>query len=132
MKCFIHGFLSCINDYIEDMTTFTALAKIYSTKYFCDTKVAGLGEILSSENLRLYSIYILFLLFPLHDYTNLMSHDYICICSRLESLISLPWCRHGCAAVHTEESWKSRMKVLIKLLSAANAMVVHCYTTITI
>ena len=35
-------FLSCVNDYIEDMVTFTALAKIYSTEYFCITKVAGL------------------------------------------------------------------------------------------
>ena len=25
--------------------TFNALVKIYSTKYFCNTKVAGLGEI---------------------------------------------------------------------------------------
>ena len=39
------NFLSCVNDYIEDMVTFTALAKIYSTEYFCNTKVAGLGEI---------------------------------------------------------------------------------------
>ena len=41
------NFLSCVyvNDYIEDMATFTALAKIYSTEYFCNTKVAGLGEI---------------------------------------------------------------------------------------
>ena len=30
---------------IEDMATFTALAKIYSSKFFCNTKVAGLGEI---------------------------------------------------------------------------------------
>ena len=27
-KNFIHGFLSCVIDYIEDMATFTALAKI--------------------------------------------------------------------------------------------------------
>ena len=32
-------------DYIEDMATITALAKIYSTKYFCNTKVSGVGEI---------------------------------------------------------------------------------------
>ena len=38
-------FLSCVNDYVEDMVTFTTLVKIYSTKYFCNTKVAGLGEI---------------------------------------------------------------------------------------
>ena len=36
-------FLSYVNDYIEDMATFTAMEKIYSTKYFCNTKVAGLG-----------------------------------------------------------------------------------------
>ena len=39
------NFLSCVNDYIEDMATFTALAKIYSIEYFCNTKVSGLGEI---------------------------------------------------------------------------------------
>ena len=39
------NFLSCVNDYIEDMATFTALAKIYSIECFCNTKVAGLGEI---------------------------------------------------------------------------------------
>ena len=35
--------VSCVNDYIEDMATFTALVKIYSTEYFCNAKVAGLG-----------------------------------------------------------------------------------------
>ena len=39
------NFLSRDNDYIEDMATFTALAKIYSTEYFCNAKVAGIGEI---------------------------------------------------------------------------------------
>ena len=39
------NFLPYVNDYKEDMVTFTALAKIYSTEYFCNTKVAGLGEI---------------------------------------------------------------------------------------
>ena len=39
------NFLSYINDYIEDMATFTALVKIYSIDYFCNTKVSGLGEI---------------------------------------------------------------------------------------
>ena len=38
-------FLSSVNDYIEDMVIFTALAKTYSTEYFCNTKVAGLGEV---------------------------------------------------------------------------------------
>ena len=33
------------------MVTFTALAKIYFTEYFCNTKVAGLGKILSSVHL---------------------------------------------------------------------------------
>ena len=42
---FLANFLSCVNDYIEDMATFTTLAKIYSTEYFCNTKVAGLGKI---------------------------------------------------------------------------------------
>ena len=54
------NFLSRVNDYIEYIATFTTLAKIYSTKYFCNTKVAGLGEILSSENFWLYSIFFLF------------------------------------------------------------------------
>ena len=38
-------FSSCVNDYMEDIATFTALAKIYSTEYFCSTKVAGLGKL---------------------------------------------------------------------------------------
>ena len=45
-KIFYHTtFLSCVDDYIEDMATFTTLAKIYSTNYFCNTKVDGPGEI---------------------------------------------------------------------------------------
>ena len=55
-KFFIREFLSRVNDYIEDMATFTALVKIYSIKYFCNTKVSGLGKILSSENFHLYGI----------------------------------------------------------------------------
>ena len=43
--------------------TFTALAKIYSTKYFCNTKVtiAGLVKCLTSVlvNFQLYSIDLL-------------------------------------------------------------------------
>ncbi len=35
--------------------TFTTLVKTCSTKYFCNTLVAGLGKILSSENVRPYS-----------------------------------------------------------------------------
>ena len=49
------NFLSCINDYTEDMATFTALAKIYSSEYFCNARVAGIGEILSSEKFHLHS-----------------------------------------------------------------------------
>ena len=37
-------FLSYVNDYIDDMATFTVLEKNYSTKYFCNEKVAGPGE----------------------------------------------------------------------------------------
>ena len=51
------NFLSRIDDYTEDMATFTALAKIYSSEYFCNARVAGIGESLSSENFRLYGIY---------------------------------------------------------------------------
>ena len=39
------NFLPGVNDYIEDMATFTTLAKIYSPEYFCNTKGAGLGKI---------------------------------------------------------------------------------------
>ena len=41
------NFLSCVNDYIEDMATFTASVKFYSIEYFCNTKVhiSGVGEI---------------------------------------------------------------------------------------
>ena len=41
----------CVNDYIEDMATFTALMKIYSTEYFCNVKAAGLGEIFVQKKL---------------------------------------------------------------------------------
>ena len=40
--------LSCVNDYIEDIAP---LAEIYSTKYFCNTKVAGLGEIFVQQKM---------------------------------------------------------------------------------
>ena len=47
MKFLSTNSVSCVNNYIEKMATFTALVKIYSTEYFCNTKVyvAGLGEI---------------------------------------------------------------------------------------
>jgi hypothetical protein len=48
-EIFIPQFLSCVYNYIEDMATITALAKIYSTKFNLSViqKVAELGEILS-------------------------------------------------------------------------------------
>ena len=51
-KFYHANFLSCVNDYIEDMVTFTALAKIYFTEYFCNTK--RLAKFLSSENFVVY------------------------------------------------------------------------------
>ena len=50
------NFLSCVKDYIEGVVTLiiTSLANIYSIKYFCNAKVAGLGEIFVQQNLRLH------------------------------------------------------------------------------
>ena len=45
------NFLSRVNDCINNMATFTTLAKIYSTKYFCNTKVSELGEIFIKRKL---------------------------------------------------------------------------------
>ena len=50
------NFLSCVNNHIQDMANFTALVKICSTEYFCNTEVAGLVKFLSSENFRLDGI----------------------------------------------------------------------------
>ena len=50
-------FLSRIKDGIEDMATITALVENFSTKFFCNTKVAGLGKILIQQRfLHVYSI----------------------------------------------------------------------------
>ena len=38
------------------MATFTALAKIYSTEYFCNTKVAGLGETFVQQKFFGYTV----------------------------------------------------------------------------
>ena len=46
-------FLSCVEDCIEDMAP---LVKICSTKFFCNTKVAELDEVLSNENFHVYGI----------------------------------------------------------------------------
>ena len=64
---FYHAnFMSRVNDYIEDMATFTALAKIYSTKYFCNTKVYGVGEIFVKWKFsRIWYIHTY-----IHKYTN--------------------------------------------------------------
>ena len=51
------NYLSCVNDYIEDMATFIALVKICSTGYFCNTKIAWLGEFFSSKNFHVHSTY---------------------------------------------------------------------------
>ena len=37
---------------------FTAWAKIYSTKYFYNARVGGLGEIFVKQNFWLYGIYV--------------------------------------------------------------------------
>ena len=55
-EIFMMNFLSCVHDYIEDMVTFTALMKTYSTEYFFNTKVAGLGEIFVKQNFHIYGI----------------------------------------------------------------------------
>ena len=62
-EIFIHEFLSCIDDCIEDMA-FTALTKIYSIEYFCNTKAAGLGKFLSSKKFQLYSTFNIFTIRP--------------------------------------------------------------------
>ena len=49
-------FLSRIDDYTEDMVTFTALVKIYSSEYFCNARVAGIGEIFIQWKFWLYGI----------------------------------------------------------------------------
>ena len=49
-----------INYYIEDMpVTLTALVKIYSTKYFCNTKVSGPGEIFVKQKFHIYGTLLL-------------------------------------------------------------------------
>ena len=51
------NFCPFIKDCIEDMATFTMLVKFYSTKYFCNTKVAGLGEIFIQRKTHIYNNY---------------------------------------------------------------------------
>ena len=42
--------------WLQDMATFTYFYEIFSTKLFCNMKVAGPGEILSSKNFHVYNI----------------------------------------------------------------------------
>ena len=53
ITCFrkINCYLGC-NNYTEDIATFTALEKIYSTKYFCNNiiNVAGFSEMFVKRN----------------------------------------------------------------------------------
>ena len=50
LPCLIgENYLFCVNNYIEDMATFTVLVKIYSTEYFCNI-YKGLAKFLSSVN----------------------------------------------------------------------------------
>ena len=56
----LREFLSRVDDYPEDMMTFTALAKIYSTEYFCDTKVAGVDEIFVQRKILSYTVYYVY------------------------------------------------------------------------
>ena len=55
-KIFSHEFFCpMLTHYIEPLVPFTAWAKIYSSEYFCSTKVAELGEIFfSSETVLMY------------------------------------------------------------------------------
>ena len=51
VKVLSRDFLSHIDDYTEDMATFTALAKVYSSEYFNNARVAGIGEIFVQRNI---------------------------------------------------------------------------------
>ena len=73
------NFLSCVNDYIEDMATFTALAKIYFTKYFCNTKVSGVGEIFVKRKFSHIQYYNIVLAPP--------PFDNYCICPLLTKIL---------------------------------------------
>ena len=51
------NFLSRIDDYTEDMAIFTALAKIYSSEYFCNARVAGIGEVFVQQKIFGYKVF---------------------------------------------------------------------------
>ena len=56
---FLHtNLLSCIKDYIDDMATFNyRIGEFFSTNFFCNTKVAGLGEIFYPAKIFTYTVY---------------------------------------------------------------------------
>ena len=64
MNFFPVKFLSHVNDYIEPMVIFTTWAKMYSSEYFCNARVAGLDELFVLQKfsmvcylgLRLYNV----------------------------------------------------------------------------
>ena len=47
----IHDFFSCVNNYIEDVATFTVLVKINLVKYLYNSKVTSIGEIFLLRNI---------------------------------------------------------------------------------
>ena len=61
--------LSCANDYIEHMATFTVLVKI---EYFCNREVPGLGEIFVQRKFLAIRYYIF-----LYAYKNIHMHMYM-------------------------------------------------------
>ena len=58
-------FVQCY-DYIEDMVTFTTLVKLYSTEYFCNTKVAGLAKFCQAKIFMYTVLYIKVLAVYIH------------------------------------------------------------------
>ena len=61
MKFCSVNFLSCVNDCIDYIATFTALAKFIPLNISVIQKVPGLGEFLSREYFRLHVYGIIFL-----------------------------------------------------------------------
>ena len=57
-KFLFHKFLSCVNDYVEHMVTFTILVKFYSIKYFGNTNLGTWTWPCSSEKFQLYGTYL--------------------------------------------------------------------------
>lgn len=55
----IHDFFSCLNHYIEDMATLPYLAALLKIcSYFCNTNVAGCGNIFVQPSFHLYGIVV--------------------------------------------------------------------------